>query len=102
MHDDIPMPPSHGCIVFQTPNDPSRIFCPIPNSIKNSGIPSSISITANGIKNAPNEMKLTKFYTNTVMISSEVFRLPQKQQQNKHCSAAAAMNFNHNSPPPFC
>lgn len=54
----MPIPPSQGCIVFHTPNDPSRIFCPIPNSIKNSGIPSNISMTKKGIKNAPERIKL--------------------------------------------
>lgn len=60
MQDDIPMPPSHGCIVFHTPNEPNRIRWPMPNSIKNNGIPSNINITKNGIRNAPgmeNEMK---------------------------------------------
>lgn len=49
----MPIPPSQGCIVFHTPNEPSRIFCPMPNSIKNNGIPSRINITKNGIKKAP-------------------------------------------------
>lgn len=53
MQDDIPMPPSHGCIVFHTPNEPSRIRWPMPNSIRNNGMPSNISITKNGIRNAP-------------------------------------------------
>lgn len=53
MQDDIPMPPSHGCIVFHTPNEPKRIRWPMPNSIRNNGMPSNISITKNGIKNAP-------------------------------------------------
>lgn len=60
MHDDIPMPPSHGCIVFHTPSEPSLIFCPIPNSIKNSGIPSRINIIANGIRKAPENKKEKK------------------------------------------
>lgn len=55
----MPMPPSHGWIVFHTPSEPSRIFCPMPNSIRNNGIPSRINITKNGIKKAPkkNEKK---------------------------------------------
>lgn len=55
------MPPSHGCIVFHTPNAPKRIFWPIPNSIKNNGMPSNINITINGIRNAPEiEMRREK------------------------------------------
>jgi hypothetical protein len=54
------MPPSQGCIVFHTPNAPKRIFCPIPNSIKNNGIPSNINIIINGIRNAPENKKKKK------------------------------------------
>lgn len=49
----MPIPPSQGCIVFQTPSEPCRIFWPKPSSIKNRGIPSSISIMKNGIRKAP-------------------------------------------------
>lgn len=64
MQDDIPMPPSHGCIVFHTPNEPSRIRCPMPNSMRNNGMPSSISMTKNGIRNAPETIAKGKIVKN--------------------------------------
>lgn len=67
MHDDIPMPPSHGCIVFHTPKDPSRMRWPIPSSIKNNGMPSSTNITKNGIRKAPAENNKNKFHHDIYM-----------------------------------
>ena len=51
------MPPNQGCTVFHTPKAPNRIFCPIPISIKKSGIPSNINIMTKGIRKAPEKRK---------------------------------------------
>lgn len=88
IHDEIPIPPSQGWIVFQTPSAPKRIFWPIPrrikrklkkcwklintvviknqpsklpSSIKNSGIPSNTNIIIKGIRNAPVEKRNYSF-----------------------------------------
>ncbi len=51
-------------LVFQTPNDPNRIFCPIPNSIKNNGMPSNINIVMNGMRKAPENKNKKNEITN--------------------------------------
>jgi len=42
----------HG-IAFQTPSVPCDEYCPIDNSVKNSGIPAINNIKKYGIKNTP-------------------------------------------------
>lgn len=53
IHDEIPMPPNQGWIVFHTPKAPSRIRWPMPSSIRNSGMPSNTNMIMKGIRNAP-------------------------------------------------
>lgn len=62
IHDEIPMPPSHGWIVVQTPRAPRRILWPIPSSIRKRGMPSRINMTAKGIKNAPRKREKIKYF----------------------------------------
>lgn len=52
---EMPIPPSQGCMVFQTPREPRRIFCPIAISIKKSGMPSKTNMIRNGMRKAPVE-----------------------------------------------
>lgn len=95
MQDDIPMPPSHGCIVFHTPNEPSRIRWPMPNSIRNNGIPSNINITKNGIRNAPistisTEKKGKKIHIYQEipcsLVNNEIFVIRKHNQVQIGCS----------------
>lgn len=58
-----------GCIVFQTPRDPSLIFWPMPSSIKNRGMPSNINIIIKGMRNAPEKKNDFQFNINMIFLA---------------------------------
>lgn len=102
-----PIPPNQGCTVFHTPRAPCLIFWPRPNSIRNRGIPSNMSMMKKGMRNAPKIKQKRCFIIidwefkfsicplhNSVMIQLYKCKIqPEKDKEYNSCTRFFCIDF---------